>query len=49
VAPYILISEASEANPILLDSVYQKMPKKIQTTVYGKQLSELIKSYKSNL
>jgi hypothetical protein len=49
VAPYILVSEASEANPILLDSVYQKMPKKIQTTVYGKQLSELIKSYKSNL
>jgi hypothetical protein len=49
VAPYILVSEAGEANPILLDSVYQKMPKKIQTTVYGKQLSELIKSYKSNL
>jgi hypothetical protein len=49
VSPYILVSEASEANPILLDSVYQKMPKKIQTTVYGKQLSELIKSYKSNL
>lgn len=49
VAPYILVSEASEANPILLDSVYQNMPKKIQTTVYGKQLSELIKSYKSNL
>jgi hypothetical protein len=49
VAPYILVSEASEANPILLDSVYQKMPKKIQTTVYGKQLSELIKNSKSNL
>jgi hypothetical protein len=49
VAPYILVSEASEANPFLLDSIYQKMPKKIQTTVYGKQLSELIKSYKSNL
>ncbi|WP_213520568.1 DUF4369 domain-containing protein [Nonlabens sp.] len=49
VAPYILINEASEANPILLDSVYQKMPKKIQTTVYGKQLSELIKKSKSNL
>jgi len=49
VAAYILVSEASEANPTLLDSVYQKMPKKIQTTVYGKQLSELIKSYKSNL
>lgn len=42
VAPFILISEASEANPAFLDSVYQKMPKKIQTTIYGKQLSELI-------
>jgi hypothetical protein len=49
VAPYILISEASEANPILLDSVFQKMPKKIQTTVYGKQLSELIKKNKTIL
>lgn len=49
VAPYILISNASEANPALLDSVYQKMPKKIQTTVYGKQLSELIENSKSNL
>ncbi len=49
VAPYILISEASEANPALLDSVFQKMPKKIQTTVYGKQLSELINNSKSNL
>lgn len=46
VAPYILVSEASEANPILLDSVFQKMPKKIQTTVYGKQLSELINNSK---
>lgn len=49
VAPYILISEASEANPTLLDSAFQKMPKKIQTTVYGKQLSELIKNSKSDL
>lgn len=49
VSPYILVSEASEANPILLDSVYQKMPKKIQTTVYGKQLSVLIKKNKTVL
>jgi hypothetical protein len=49
IAPYILVSEASEANPALLDSVFQKMPKKIQTTVYGKQLSELIEKSKSNL
>jgi hypothetical protein len=49
IAPYILMSEASEANPALLDSVFQKMPKKIQTTVYGKQLSELIEKSKSNL
>jgi hypothetical protein len=49
VAPYILVSEASDANPILLDSVFQKMPKKIQTTVYGKQLSVLIKKNKTVL
>ncbi|ARN76607.1 hypothetical protein BST97_00515 [Nonlabens spongiae] len=49
VAPYLLVSEAFDANPILLDSAYQKMPKKIQTSRYGKQLSELIKSSKENL
>lgn len=49
VAPYLLVSEASEANPILLDSVYRSMPKKIQTTVYGKQLSELINNTEDNL
>lgn len=50
VAPYILVSEAFDANPILLDSSFHKMPKKIQTSRYGKQLSELIqRSKKENL
>ena len=50
VAPYILITDAFDANPILLDSTFQKMPKKIQTSRYGKQLSELIeKSKEENL
>jgi hypothetical protein len=49
VAPFILVAEASEANPLLLEGVYQKMPKKIQTTIYGKQLSELIERGKGNL
>lgn len=49
VAPYILVTEASEANPILLDSIYKQMPKKIQTTVYGKQLSVLIDNNKNSL
>ena len=46
VAPYILLTDAFDANPILLDSSYQKMTKKIQTSRYGKQLSELIKKSK---
>lgn len=44
VAAYILATEATEANPFYLDSIYKQMPKKIQTSRYGKQLSELIKS-----
>jgi len=48
VAPYILIMEGFDANPKLLDSVYQQMPKKIQTSLYGKKLSELIKELKEN-
>lgn len=48
VAPYILITEAFDANPNLLDDVYQKMPKKIQSSYYGEQLSELIKTSREN-
>jgi hypothetical protein len=46
VAAYLLVTEAFDANPILLENVYQKMPKKIQNSHYGKQLSELIKTSK---
>ena len=48
VAPYILITEAFDANPVLLDSSFQNMTKKIQSSRYGKQLSELIKTSKEN-
>ncbi|WP_041496097.1 DUF4369 domain-containing protein [Nonlabens marinus] len=46
VAPFILLEEGFDANPVFLDSVYQQMPKKIQTSLYGKELSELIKDLK---
>ncbi|WP_194850869.1 DUF4369 domain-containing protein [Nonlabens antarcticus] len=46
VAPYILVQEGFDTNPELLDSVYNQMPKKIQTSLYGKELSELIKDLK---
>ncbi|AZQ43668.1 DUF4369 domain-containing protein [Nonlabens ponticola] len=49
VAPYILLQEGFDANPVLLDSIYKQMPKKIQTSMYGTRLSELIKESKSNL
>jgi len=42
VAAYLLATEATQANPVYLDSIYKQMPKKIQTSRYGKQLSELI-------
>ncbi len=47
VSPYILLKEGFDANPILLDSVYNMMPKKIQTSLYGKDLAELIAELKS--
>ncbi len=46
VAPYLLLTEATEANPVYLDSIYKQMPKKIQTSRYGKQLSELLTKLK---
>ncbi|MGJ8685284.1 MAG: DUF4369 domain-containing protein [Nonlabens sp.] len=49
VAPFILLKEGFEANPVYLDSAYNMMPKKIQSSRYGKQLSEFIKDKKENL
>lgn len=48
IAPYILLQEGFDANPKLLDSIYNLMPKKIQTSLYGKELSELLKDLKEN-
>ncbi len=42
VAPYLLVSEAFDANPKLLDSTFNLMPQKIQNSRYGKELSGLI-------
>jgi hypothetical protein len=44
VAPFILLQDAFDANPVLLDSIYNLMPKKIQTSLYGKELSEWIEN-----
>ncbi len=48
VAPYIILTDAFDANPKLLEQVFDKMPKKIQTSLYGKQLSGLIETSKKN-
>ncbi|PRP67252.1 DUF4369 domain-containing protein [Nonlabens agnitus] len=48
VAPFILLQEGFDANPKLLDSIYNMMPKKIQTSFYGKGLSEMIQKAKLN-
>lgn len=49
VAPFVLLKEGFEANPVFLDSAYNMMPKKIQSSRYGKQLSEFIKEIKEEL
>ncbi|MBF4985919.1 DUF4369 domain-containing protein [Nonlabens mediterrranea] len=49
IAPFILLKEGYEANPVYLDSAYNMMPKKIQSSRYGKQLSEFIKERKEEL
>ena len=49
VAPYLLISEAFDANPSLLDSIYQAMPKEVQSNRYGKQLKEQIDKLKTEM
>jgi len=49
ISPYLLMKEGLDANPVYLDSTYNMMSKKIQSSRYGKQLSEFIKDSKVNL
>lgn len=42
VAPYIALSEVSNANIKYLDTLYNVLPKHIASSKYGKQLSEFI-------
>jgi len=42
-AAYLLLQDTETANPKIIDSIFQMMPKKIQTSLYGKELSELLK------
>lgn len=43
IAPFLLLQEAEDANPKIIDSIFKLMPKKIQTSLYGKELSEFLK------
>ncbi len=46
IAPYIIISQIPDANTTYLDTVYNKLDKKIQKSKYGKQLRALIDNNK---
>jgi|AntRauTorckE5430_2_1112549.scaffolds.fasta_scaffold00715_6 hypothetical protein len=48
VSPYILLSEAYDANIKYLDTVYNALDKPIKKSLYGKKLNELIKERKKN-
>ncbi|MBC2839159.1 DUF4369 domain-containing protein [Robiginitalea sp. SC105] len=41
-APFVAITEVSDANPKYLDSIYQALPPDIAASKYGKQLKELL-------
>lgn len=48
VSPYVILSEAFDANVKYLDTVYSSLEKPIQKSLYGKQLKELIEDRKKN-
>jgi hypothetical protein len=48
VSPYVILSEAFDANVKYLDTVYNSLEKPIQKSLYGKQLKELIEDRKKN-
>ncbi|SDH05780.1 DUF4369 domain-containing protein [Psychroflexus sediminis] len=48
ISPYVILSEAFDANIKYLDTVYNSLEKPIQKSLYGKQLKQLIEDRKEN-
>ncbi|MFO7745792.1 MAG: DUF4369 domain-containing protein [Psychroflexus sp.] len=48
VSPYVILSEAFDANLKYLDTVYNSLEKPVRNSIYGKQLKELIEERKKN-
>lgn len=48
ISPYIILSEAFDANIKYLDTVYKSLDKPIQKSLYGRQLKTLIEKRKDN-
>ncbi|QSS97523.1 DUF4369 domain-containing protein [Psychroflexus sp. ALD_RP9] len=46
VAPYVMLAEAYDANIAYLDTVYKSLKPKIQKSLYGQQLKDLIDNIK---
>jgi len=46
ISPYIIISEASDANPNLLDTIAKKMPDHIKSSKYGKAFFKILEKNK---
>ena len=46
ISPYIIISEANNVNPSLLDTIAKKMPDNIQNSKYGKSFFKLLERNK---
>lgn len=48
IAPYIAITEVSDANVIYLDSIYNSLTPEVVESKYGKKLEELLEQVKSD-
>ncbi|WP_299208952.1 DUF4369 domain-containing protein [uncultured Dokdonia sp.] len=46
-APFLMLSQIPDANVTFLDTIYNRFPKKIQRSKYGKQLEKLIEERKA--
>ena len=47
IAPYIALTEVSDANVIYLDSIYNSLTPEVVASKYGKELGEFLKEMKS--
>ena len=48
VSPYAVLTDARQANPVLIDSILKQLPDSIRLSTYAKELEQLVRNSETN-